>query len=157
MFRREEMREHERKAERLDDRAFHQAERGHFDRAANLETRSDIQRAEVIGAAVGPPFDPYYRPVGVGMVAAERQAEEMREIRDAEMIAATRRIEGREIREAEMMAATRPVYPAYPPARVDVIVEPGMPGVYPVAGYPPGVYPPAAGYGYPPPGEYPRY
>jgi len=156
MFRREEVIEHGRKAERLDDRAIREAERGHYEKAAHLEHRSDIQRAEMMGAAMGPPMvDPYYRPVAVGvevgMVTAEAvRAEERREIREAEMIA----------------AATRPVYPAYPPARVDVYVEPGMPGAYPGAGYPPGAYPPAGapGYGYPPgayppPGEYypPRY
>jgi len=69
--------------------------------------------------------------------------------------------ERREIREAEMIAASRPMYPVgYPAAQVDVYVQPGMPGAYPVAGYPPGAYPPAGapGYGYPPgayPGEYP--
>jgi len=144
MFRREEVIEHGMKAERLDDRAIRQAEKGHIGRAEHLETRGDIQRAEMYGAAMGPPIDPYYRPVGVGvgvgMVAEERRAEERREIREAEMI-----------------AATRPVYPAYPPAQVDVYVQPGVPGAYPGAGYPPGAYPPAGapGYGYPPAGGYP--
>lgn len=141
MFRREEVVEHGIRSERLDDRAIHQAERGHIGRAEHLETRSDIQRAEMIGAAARPPMvDPYYRPVGVGVGVGVVAAESMRE---AEM---------REVREAEMMAATRPVvYPgAYPP-------QPGVPGVYPQAGYPPGAYPPpgAPGYGYPPAGGYP--
>jgi hypothetical protein len=147
MFRREEVVEHGMRSERLEDRAIHQAERGHIGRAEHLETRSDIQRAEMIGAAVGPPIDPYYR-APVGMVGAETMA-----VRGAE--------ERREIREAEMIAATRPVYPVgYPQERVDVYVQPGVPGAYPGAGYPPGAYPPpgAPGYGYPP-GEYypPRY
>jgi len=144
MFRREEVVEHGMRSERLEDRAIREAERGHIGRAEHLETRSDIQRAEMIGAAVGPPIDPYYRaPVGMGMGMATEGA-------------MMRNEERREMREAEMIAATRPVYPAYPQERV-VIVEPGMPGAYPGAGYPQGGYPPpgAPGYGYPPAGGYP--
>jgi len=151
MFRREEAIEHGMRSERLEDRAIREAERGHFGRAERLEERSDIQRAEMYGDAMGRPMDPYYRPVGLGVdvVAAEN--------------AAFRAEERREVREAEMIAATRPVYPAvYPPAQVDVYVQPVVPGAYPGAGYPPGAYPPpgAPGYGYPPAGgyqEYPRY
>lgn len=141
MFRREEAIHHGMKSERLEDRAVHQAEKGHFARAEHLDTRSDIQRAEMVGDMMRPPVvDPYYRPP-VGVVGAEIRAEERREIREAEMIA----------------AATRPaVYPDPYAPRV-VVVEPGMPGAYP-----PGAYPPGPGYGYPPaggypPGAYPRY
>jgi len=171
MYRTAEVIEHGARAANLDARAMNQACMGHYGKAAALETRADIQRAEMMGAAMRP--YPVYRS-SAAVIAAETAmmagavvkgavvADEMRRVREAEMIA----------------AATRPIYPVvYPSAPTNIYVQPAYPS-YPAGGYPgtsypsssypsscypsspyaPGYgspYPPAAGY--PPPGGYPGY
>jgi len=166
-MRRAEMIEHGMRSERLEDRAIHQAERGHIGRAVELETRSNIQRDEMIGdalrprpmmgpAMMGPPMmgpAPGVRAAETAMVAGAVT----RDVIVAEEVAAANRR-----REAEMMyAAGRPAaYGMYP--ATEVYVQPGgMAGYPPGAGYPGGAYPPGvAGYPpgvYPPGAGYPRY
>jgi hypothetical protein len=160
MYRRAEIVEHGVRSANLEARAINQAAHGNYGRAAVLETRSDIQRAEMIGAAMRPPVYHHHHSPGItaAVVAAETAmvagavvkgaivAEEMREIREAEMIA----------------AATRPVvYPVgYPQGQTNIYVQPAAPTYpYPSSGYPPpgAGYPPAGapGYGYPPAPGYP--
>jgi len=177
---------HERHAERLEERAMHQAERGHFGRAMELERRGEIQSAEAnMGAGVRP--YPMMGPCGypgAGMRGAENAmiAGEMRGVAVAEEVAAANRL-----REAEMLmygggprAYGGGCPPNYPPAGMavgaEIFVEPGAtvyPGTNPGyppgaaygggaygAGYPPGGAYPPAGYGYPPTGYntgYPPY
>ena len=167
MFRRAEVAEHGARAACLDARAVHQAERGHIGRAAALETRGDIQRVEAIGAAVrpGPMVGVAAGAAVVGTVAAVETAavagaavrgaivaEEMRDIREAEAIAAANR------------AATAGYVAGYTagavyPPQANVYVQPGAyppgaavypPGAYPPGAYPPGAYPPGAYGAYPP-------
>jgi len=157
-MRRAEM--HERHAERLEERAMHQAARGHFGRAMELERRAEIQSAEAMmggGMRPYPMMGPCGYP-GAGMRGAENLVV-------AEEVAAANRL-----REAEMLryGAGGPMAygggcpPIYPPAGMgmgaEIIVEPGAtvyPGTNP--GYPPGApYGGGAyGAGYPPGGAYP--
>jgi len=151
MYRRAEIVEHGMRSAELEARAMNQAAMGHYGRAASLQTRSDIQRAEMIGAAMRPPVYSHYRSPGVG---AALMAAETAMVAGAVVKGAMVAEEMRDIREAEMMAAaSRSMYPAYPPAQTTVYVQPSAPSypAYPSGGYPP----PVSGYpgsGYPPPG-----
>jgi len=172
MYRRAEIVEHGMRSANLEARAINQACMGHYGRAAALETRSEIERAEMIGAAMRPSI--YRSPcVGAAVVAAETAM-----VAGAVVKGAIVAEEMRGIREAEMMAAaTRPMYPVgYPAGPTNIYVQPGYPA-YPSGGYPPpgaaypqgygSPYPPTAGYppgsgypqmgGYPSAGYYPGY
>jgi len=165
-MRRAEM--HERHAERLEERAMHQAARGHFGRAMELERRAEIQSAEAMmggGMRPYPMMGPCGYP-GAGMRGAENAmiAGAMGGMVVAEEVAAANRL-----REAEMLMygggsrAYGGGYPQiYPPAGMgvgaEIFVQPGAtvyPGTYP--GYPPGAAYGGGAYGagYPPGGAYP--
>jgi len=133
-------------AERLEERAMHQAARGHFGRAMELERRSEIQSAEAMmggGVRPYPMMGPCGYP-GAGMRWAENAmiGGAMGGVVVAEEVAAANRL-----REAEMLMYGRGprAYggcpPIYPPAGMamgaEIFVQPGAtvyPGTNP--GYP---------------------
>lgn len=117
-----ESHEHARRAEREEDRAMHQLERGHVGRAAHLEHKSNEQKFMAVETSNHPvAMATALHPgaaVGAAVVASE--------VREAEMIAAAQHHH----HHPGMVVVQEPVYYPGPP----------------VAGYPPAGYPP---YGYP--------
>jgi hypothetical protein len=147
-IRRAEAVEHEIRSENMDARAFRQAEKGHYGRAAALETRSDMQRVEAVAVAPHPMAfaaathhpAPYYGPPMAGAVVATDMAMH-HAAREAAVAGA--------VVGAEVAAANRQAEIAYEASR-----NPYYYGAAPPGAYVQPIPPPAPGYGYPP-GQYP--
>ena len=165
MYRRAEIAEHSARAGFLEGRALHEASHGHFGRAAALEVRSDIQRAEAFGAAMRPHHHYPGMAVATGLAVGAVGAAVAADVVAGAVV--TGAIVAEEMREAERMGAmagyAAGCAPYYPPANY-YVQPPYSGGGYPPGAYPPcgpaAVYPPlptpmAPSYGPYPPGYYP--